>query len=160
MRNLRKSRIARLAVATLVIGLVSCSSLIGIEGGGGGGTTNPPPSVALPDGIVQNVSISPESLDVGSDIVVRSVLKNVSAAPISIESRICGLNWGGNLRLTFTPGVATCGGWSSQGPLAPGDSVVSQAAWRLGSPSGEYTLYVGHLLSPSAYAYALPIKIR
>lgn len=155
-----KSRIVRRAIVVSGLGLAACGSFIGLDTGGGGGVGDPPPSVSLPDGIVQEVTVSPESLVVGADITVRSVLRNVGIAPIDITSRICGLNWGGNLRVTFTPGVVTCGGWSTQRMLAPGDSAVSTAWWRLGSPAGEYTLYVGHLLAPSTYVHSLPITIR
>ncbi len=161
MRDRKRSTMTLLHVAALCISLASCGGIIGLDGdGGGGGVGDPPPSVSLPDGIEQHVTITPESLTVGADIVVRSVLRNTGTVPVPLSSRICGLNWGGNLRLTFTPGVATCGGWSISTTLAVGDSLVSTAWWRLGSPAGEYTLYVGHLLSPSAYVQAIPITIR
>ena len=152
--------VAAAAIAVVAFAVAACGSDIGLSAGGDGGGGGGSPVGELPAGLVQTVSVAPESPTFDGDIVVRSVIRNEGAVSMEITTRICGLNWGGNLRLVFTPGVVTCGGYSQTTSLAVGDSVVSTAYWRVRSQAGEYTLFVGQLLSPSTYVRSIPITVQ
>ncbi len=110
-------------------------------------------------GLEQRVTLVPAMLLDGRDVEVRSVLVNTGGTPLSVTSRICGLDYAGTLTLTHPPEVLKCGGYSRQGPLAPGDSAVSADLMRVSSLSGQYELRVRHALSPDHWV-VMPVVVR
>ncbi len=113
----------------------------------------------LSGGLEQRVTLVPAQLVDGRDVEVRSVLFNRGNAPVSLSSRICGVDYAGTLSLTHPPEVLKCGGYSMQGTLAPGDSVVAADLMRVASPPGQYELRVRHALTPEHWV-AMPVVVR
>lgn len=109
-------------------------------------------------GLSQVVEISPASPTTGSNIIIRSAIRNRSNTAVALESRICELGYGGTLTLSWPPEVMKCAGFSMTGTLAPGDSVVTHDIMRVTSPPGSYTLRVQHALTPAAWA-ELPVRV-
>lgn len=88
----------------------------------------------------------------GDTATIRSVVFNVSDAPVTVESRICGLGVEPSIEWAE---AARCGGYSMTGPIAPGDSIVQSDRRRLiGAPE---TVRVQHLVSPSVW---VTVKLR
>lgn len=110
-------------------------------------------------GLVQSVSLRRAALLGGNDVEVRSVITNTAAAPVTLVSRICGLDYSGSLELVEVPGVLRCAAYSSTVVLAAGDSVVATDHMRVASAPGTYVLRVRHALVPEFWA-TLPVTIR
>lgn len=110
-------------------------------------------------GLRQTVRLVPSEPTSGTDLTIHSTLVNRSGGTITVESRTCGLDTGGSLRLTHPPAVLKCAGYSTTGPLAPGDSVMSSDMMRVTSPAGSYQLTVRHALNPS-HTVAIPLRVR
>jgi hypothetical protein len=109
--------------------------------------------------IVQSVTLTPSSPTSGETVQIRSVVANGGSAAVVLDSRICGLDYGGSLELVWPPGIGKCGGYSSHGELAPGDSVVTYDLMRVDSPPGRHRLRVRHAISPEAWA-ELSVEVR
>lgn len=109
-------------------------------------------------GLVQRVTLTPGMLVSGQNVRVRSVLINRGAARITVENRICGLDFRGTLALSQPPDAVKCAGYSQSTTLAAGDSVVGFDIMRVDSPSGAYTVRVQHALSP-AFWYEASIRV-
>lgn len=144
------------ATCTFVAVAIACTSDVPTGGGGGGPIS---PTTELPAGLRQFVTVSNDAPAGGEDIQVRSVLRNDTTVAITVETRICGLSWGGNLRVGVTPGLPPCSGWSDTTLLAPGDSVVGSASWRVLATPGSYVVYVGQIVVP-AYGHPVPIVVH
>jgi hypothetical protein len=129
--------IVRLAAGAL---LAACSStaLTPVQAGGH--------SVSA-DGLEQDATITTPARS-GANVTIRSVLHNRGSQPLTVESRMCGLNYGGTLQLSWPPELGKCAGYSMRGPLAVGDSIVTSDVMRIDSPPGTYTLQVTHALEP------------
>lgn len=112
----------------------------------------------LPSGLVQRVALTPATPVQGQNVSIKSMLRNGGAAPITLSSRTCGLDYEGSLKLIPPPDLAKCEGYSMQGDLAPGDSVLGFDTMRVDSPPGEYTLRVRHALGPEAW-YELKVRV-
>jgi hypothetical protein len=112
----------------------------------------------LPGGMIQRVTLSPTAPVSGRNVTIRSVIVNGGPDNVSLSSRICSLDFGGTLKLTWPPELAKCAGYSMQQDLAPGDSVVGHDVMRVDSPPGEYTLRVRHALVPDAW-YELDVLV-
>lgn len=115
-----------------------------------------PPSAQVPTMITstlaQRVTVTPAQPATGTNVTITSVLTNRGSAPVSLESRICGLNYAGQLTLTHPPEVMKCAGYSMNAPLAPGDSVVTSDLMRVTSGAGTYTLRVQQAVRPEGWA--------
>ena len=126
-------------------------------------TSDSPPGqtgqVEIEEGLVQTVTLVPETVSSGDNLRVRSVIRNAGSASAEVESRICGLNLGGDVTLGPAPGIGSCAGYSMRRTLAPGDSVVSADIRQVKSASGAYRLRVVHALKPSA-AVELDLVVR
>lgn len=151
-----------LLVATLMATIAACG---GSRTTGTEELSNDPPAGQLKQtldvtsSLGQTVTVSPSSPVTGSNITIRSVLTNRGSAAVDLESRFCGLNYGGTLTVTGPPEVMKCGGYSMNSTLAPGDSVVTQDLMRVTSGAGSYTLRVQHALNPSAWA-EVSVQVR
>lgn len=128
----------------------------------------PTQSEALGDGtalvgrfgnLVQTVTITPASPASGENVSFRSVIVNRGSAPAAMTSRICGLDFGGTLELAWPPRIGKCGGYSSTGALAPGDSIVGHDLMQVASPPGRHGLRVRHALSPDTWV-ELSVDVR
>jgi hypothetical protein len=158
------SAIASRVAPTLLLllgGLVVLAAGCGSESGYGPGDRVAEGQVraTIVAGLEQRVTLVPATLVDGRDVEVRSVLFNSGAAPMVVTSRICGLDYSGTLSLTHPPEVLKCAGYSAQGTLAPGDSVVSADLMRVSSPSGQYELRVRHALTPDHWV-VMPVVVR
>jgi hypothetical protein len=112
----------------------------------------------LPGGLVQRVTLSPAAPAQGQNVSIRSVINNAGPLAVTLSSRICGLDFGGDLKLSWPPELGKCGGYSMRGDLAPADSVLGFDTMRVDSPPGEYTLRVRHALSPEGW-YELRVRV-
>jgi hypothetical protein len=117
-----------------------------------------PRVVVTPQGLEQTVRLSPAEPKTGDTLDIRSIVVNGTAAPVDVVSRICGIDLETTLNLTSTSNVA-CGGYSVQGPLAPGDSLLGFAGGVVASGPGQYTLRVRHLLDPDVWV-DVPVTVR
>jgi hypothetical protein len=102
-------------------------------------------------GLEQRITLTPSELTVGEDVLIESVITNQGNQPVALESRICGLDLGGNLDLRPPPGSYVCFGHSQGGDIAPGDTRQSSEHRRVVSPPGVYTLRVKHALRPESW---------
>jgi hypothetical protein len=109
-----------------------------------------PQIVITPQGLEQTVQLSPAEPKTGDTLDIRSIVVNGTAAPVDVVSRICGIDLETTLKLTYTSNVA-CAGYSMQGALAPGDSILGFAGGVVTSGPGTYTLRVRHLLNPDVW---------
>jgi hypothetical protein len=106
---------------------------------------------AVLPGLEQRVTLTPAELRVGDDVLIQSVITNRGSQPVSLESRICGLTFGGDLHLTTPPDIGTCAGFSMGGTIAPDESRESSELRRVSSVPGTYTLRVKHALQPELW---------
>jgi len=143
-------------VATLIcLVTAACSSGGGSRADDGVGTASlGVAAVTIPGGtgLAQVVTVEPAQPLALTNVTVRSVLINKGAAPVTLESRICGLNYAGTLVLSHPPEVMKCAGYSMNSTVAPGDSVVVSDMMRVMSRAGAFTLRVQHALAPEGYA--------
>jgi hypothetical protein len=109
--------------------------------------------------LVQTVAITPASPAPGDLIQVRSVVVNRGSGAVMLESRICGLDFGGTLGVEWPAGIVKCAGYSMRGELAPGDSVVGHDIMEVRSPQGHYRLRVRQAVAPDAWV-ELPVEVR
>ena len=103
-------------------------------------------------GLEQRVTITPALPAAGDAVEIRSVITNTGTEPIMVSSRTCGLNYQGTLALLYPGGSAACGGFSTSGLLAPGESRTQSDFNRVDSPRGVYALRVGHAIQPELWA--------
>lgn len=115
--------------------------------------------IALAEGLVQTVSLVPASPVGGQNVEVRSVIVNNGSAAVSLESRICGLDFEGSLSLTHPPEVMKCAGYSMAATVAAGDSLVGGDLMRVSSAPGQYSLRVRHAVNPESWA-SLQVVVR
>ncbi len=108
-----------------------------------------PRVVITPQGLEQTVRLSPAEPKTGDTLDITSIVVNGTAAAVDVVSRICGMDLETALKLT-RPGLA-CAGYSMQGALAPGDSLLGFAGGVVASAPGQYTLRVRHLLDPDVW---------
>lgn len=101
-----------------------------------------------PGSLVQTIRLSTAEPTPGDTLWIESTVVNEGGQPVSVESRICGLDLRTELR--FAPQVR-CGGYSMQGQLAPGDSVRSTEGGVLTSGPGTYSVRLRHLLQPEKW---------
>ncbi|HKG95695.1 MAG TPA: hypothetical protein VKA84_27545 [Gemmatimonadaceae bacterium] len=112
---------------------------------------NAPVTRTAPGGLRLIVRLSDNRPRSGEIFSVSSVIVNDGAAPIRVTSRICGLDVRSDAELAPT-GFAMCAGYSMQGMLAPGDSVVGSMPIALNvEQTGTHTLTVRHLLEPDVW---------
>jgi len=116
-------------------------------------------TVDFPDGLRQVVVITPREPRKNENISVRSTLYNRSNAAMQVVARICGLDFGGTLRLTHPPEVMKCGGYSTNGSLAPGDSIVGGDLMRVAADAGSRVLTVQHAIQPARSA-SVTMQVR
>lgn len=109
--------------------------------------------------LVQTVTITPASPAPGENIQLRSVVVNRGNRVVTLESRICGLDFGGTLALEWPANIGKCAGYSMRGELAPGDSVVGHDVMEVSSPAGRYRLQVRHALAPETWL-EIPVEVR
>jgi hypothetical protein len=124
-------------------------------------------STEAPDGaaltlrgpLAVRTTLSPGTPSSGENVTVRSVIVNVGRESVMLESRMCGLDYGGSLGLTYPHGVGKCAAYSITGLILPGDSVVTSDLMRVSSAPGSYELRVRHALSPEAWVN-VPVTVR
>ncbi len=110
-------------------------------------------------GLEQRVTLTPAELIAGENVTITSVITNRGSQAIALESRICGLTLGGDIRLDPPPGIGMCAGYSMSGTIAPGQSRESVEIRRVASPPGTYTLRVKHALEPELWV-ELRVAVR
>jgi hypothetical protein len=136
-----------LAAFVLTIGCATPSDVTGVGH-----------ALQLPGHLVQRVTLSPAAPAPGQNVSIRSVISNTGFLAASLSSRVCGLDFGGDLKLTWPPNLGKCAAYSMSGDLAPADSVLGFDTMRVDSPPGEYTLRVRHALSPEGW-YELRVRV-
>lgn len=102
-----------------------------------------------PRGLRQTVRIAPAQPATGDTLQVASVVVNGGSAAVAVESRICSLDFQGDLRLEDP--FVRCQGYSMSGPLAAGDSLQLGDRRIVAAAPGTYTLRVRHLLDPEVW---------
>ena len=109
--------------------------------------------------IVQTLQLLNPGLRVGDTLKLRSILRNVSDKPVTVEYVNCELDLEGDLR-TEAP-LILCFAYSSETTLAPGQQIVGDLQRRLASGPGRYTIRVKHLLNPDVWVPAeLTVRAR
>jgi len=116
-----------------------------------------PKVVVTPQGLEQTVRLSPAEPAPGDTLNIESIVVNGTAAPVDVVSRICGMDLETTLKLTYAN--LACAGYSMQGALAPGDSLLGFAGGVVASAPGQYTLRVRHLLDPDVWV-DVPVTVR
>lgn len=106
----------------------------------------------------QTVAITPRQPIPGDRVWISSIVINRGGDPKQVESRICGLDLEADVDLQWTSAVA-CAGYSTQGDLPPGDSLLGGDRRIVGSPPGEYSLRVRHLLDPEVWV-EVAVRVR
>lgn len=109
-----------------------------------------------PGGLVQTVRISRVEPAPGDTLWIESTITNQGSRPVNVKSRTCGFDLETTLR--FAPQVR-CAGYSTEGPLAPGDSLRSTEGGVLTSGPGTYAVRLRHLLDPERWV-SLRITVR
>ena len=108
-------------------------------------------------GLQQTVRLTPAQPESGQSVQILSVVTSRSFGPAPVESRICGLDLGGDI--TIVMNEVRCGGYSQSVILAPGDSVTGVEGGVVGSPPGHYVLRVRQLVQPNAWV-EIPVEVR
>jgi hypothetical protein len=106
------------------------------------------------NGLEQSIFLETPAVRPGSELRLRSVLKNTSEVPLDINARICGFDVSTDLLLDRSR-VVQCGGYSVLGTLSPGSSLTE--VWNGGkveSPAGHYKVRVRHALEPELWTEA------
>ena len=106
---------------------------------------------AEPSGLEHRVTLTPSEPTAGSDVQIHSVITNRGPESVALNSRICGLDFDGDLDLAHPNGSAACGGYSMGGSIAPGESRTNTGLNRVASAPGVYTLRVRHALQPELW---------
>jgi hypothetical protein len=106
---------------------------------------------AVQPGLEQRVTLTPAELVTGQNVTITSTITNRGTQPVALESRICGLTLGGDIRLDPPPGIGFCEGFSMGGTIAPGESRESSTIKRVASAPGAYTLRIKHALQPELW---------
>ncbi len=102
-------------------------------------------------GLEQRVTLSPAALVTGENVTIHSVITNRGSEPISLQSRICGLDIESEMSLPHPPDIGFCGGHSMGGTIAPGETRESTDIRRVASAAGSYTLRVRQALQPERW---------
>jgi hypothetical protein len=140
-----RSAVRRTLVPTLFLLVAGCTdAATGISSGNA-------VTRAEPSGLEHRVTLTPSEPIAGRDVQIHSVITNRGTESVTLNSRICGLDFGGNLELAYPNGSATCGGYSTSGSIAPGESRTSTDLNRVASAPGVYTLRVRHALQPELW---------
>jgi hypothetical protein len=140
-----RSAVRRTLVLTLLAPVAGCTdATTGISSGSG-------VTRAELSGLEHRVTLTPSEPTAGGDVQIHSVITNRGTESVVVSSRICGLDFGGSLDLTYPNGSAACGGYSTAGSLAPGESRTNTDLNRVASAPGTYTLRVRHALQPELW---------
>lgn len=115
-----------------------------------------PKVVITPQGLEQTIRLTPTAPSPGDTLAITSIVVNGTGAAVNVTSRICGIDLQTTLKLSGT-GLA-CAGYSMQGPLAPGDSLLGFAGGVVMSGAGTYTLRLRHLLNPDVWV-EVPVTV-
>jgi hypothetical protein len=138
-----------------VVGMLAPVLLALVAGCTGGAPTAVPGESdvtrAVLPGLEQRVTLTPSELVAGENVQIQSVITNRGSDAVQLESRICGLDLGGDLELSFPPGFGVCAGYSMEGTIAPGESRAGSELQRVDSKPGTYTLRVRHALRPELW---------
>ena len=102
-------------------------------------------------GLEQRVTLSPATLVAGENVTIHSVITNRGSGPISLQSRMCGLDIESDMSLPHPPDIGFCGGHSMGGTIAAGETRESTDIRRVAAPAGSYTLRVRHALQPERW---------
>ena len=116
-----------------------------------------PRVVITPQGLEQTVRLSPAVPVPGDTLKIESIVVNGTGAVVEVTSCICGMDVETSLQLSH-PNIA-CAGYSMQGALAPGDSLLGFAGGVVASGPGTYTMRVRHLLNPDVWV-DVPVAVR
>lgn len=149
----RCSVIRRALAAALVASVASCSdAATGLSSGRG---------VARDEasGLEHRVTLIPSVPSAGGEVEIHSVITNRGTESVTVSSRICGLDYGGTLKLAFPNGSASCGAIGVGGPLAPGESRTNTDLNRIASALGVYSLRVRHAVQPELWV-EVPVIVR
>jgi hypothetical protein len=140
-----RSAVRRTLVPSLLASVASCADATTAIPSGSGVTRD------NLSGLEHRVTLTPSEPNAGGDVQIHSVITNRGTESVALSSRICGLNYGGTLRLAYPNGSATCGGYSMGGSIAPGESRTNTDLNRVASARGIYTLRVRHALQPELW---------
>lgn len=105
--------------------------------------------------LVQTIEFSRARPVTGDTLRIESVVVNRGEAR-DVEARICGLDLDTDLELSDP--FARCGGYSTSGQLASGDSLRSSEAGVIESAAGVYRVRIRHLLDPERWV-AVEIEV-
>jgi len=116
-----------------------------------------PRVVITPQGLEQSVRLTPAEPAMGDTVQIASVVVNLTPEGVAVSSRICGLDL--ESALSLTDPFIRCAGYSMQGALAPGDTLVGFDQRVVSGLPGTYTLRVRHLLDPDVWV-EVPVNVR
>jgi hypothetical protein len=116
-----------------------------------------PQIVITPQGLEQSVRLSPAVPAPGETLDITSVVVNKTTSAVDVTSRICGLDLESSLALVNS--TVHCAGYSAQGELAAGDSVLGFERRTVAGKAGDYTLRIRHLLDPAVWI-EVPVTVR
>jgi hypothetical protein len=145
------SVLRRTLVPTLLASVAGCTDPTRATASGSGVIR------AEASGLEHRVTLTPSEPTAGGDVQIHSVVTNRGTESVTLSSRICGLDFGGNLELAYPNGSAVCGGFSTAGPIAPGESRTNTDVNRVASAPGIYTLRVRHALQPELWVEMLVV---
>ena len=116
-----------------------------------------PRVVITAQGLEQTVRLSPAEPATGDTVEITSIVVNQAGGEVDVASRTCGLDL--QTSLTLTNPFIRCAGYSVQGTLAAGDSLVGFDRRVVSGLPGNYTLRVRHLLNPDVWV-DVPVTVR
>lgn len=135
--------------AVLLTGILGCRSTESLAPGGLRQVTV--------QGLEQTVQLIPVEPQSGQGLRIVSVVANRSSGPVTVESRMCGLDITGNLALVMN--YARCAAYSRSLVLAAGDTVTGSDIRVVSSPPGQYTVLVRQLVQPEAWV-EVPVVVH
>ncbi len=113
--------------------------------------------VQLFGGLVQRITVSPADPEIGTEVEIRSVVRNPGQTSRRFLSNICRLDLESVLELTSAPDSRECMGLPREEGLAPGDSLVVITRRLVHGVAGEHEIRVAHVLEPLHW---VPVRVR
>ena len=113
--------------------------------------------VQLFGGLVQRITVSPAEPEIGTEVEIRSVVRNPGQTSRRFLSNICRLDLESVLELRAAPGWTECMGLPREESLAPGDSLVVITRQLVHGLDGDHEIRVAHVLEPLHW---VPVRVR
>jgi len=113
--------------------------------------------VQLFGGLVQRITVSPAEPEIGTEVEIRSVVRNAGRTSAQFLANVCRLDLESTLELRTAPDWAECHGLPRQEGLAPGDSLVVITRQLVNGAGSEHEIRVAHVLEPLHW---VPVRVR